>query len=228
MDSISDSIFTMLQLQRALNDREDKDWFSKQPPFLREVFVAAATTLGHYGCGIWATLAPDLQQVRHDMSGMLYLLLSNAMARKGRRDEELYLIAKEIEAVYRNIQRADAHSERNFPEKIEILAAKAALRENAALWPAFFSAARVLELDWKTLSHTYFSENVLKLFRHDYGQDEATYAEIWGEKEDRVHLEEIISGMEKLDLPAIRHALVLRYSILTGRRAADKTAPPRQ
>lgn len=85
-----------------------------------------------------------------------------------------------------------------------------------------------MELDWETLSHAYFSKNVHKLFRHDYGQGETTYTETWGKKEDCVHLEKIISGMEKLDLAAIRHALFLRYSILAGRRATDRAVPPRQ
>ena len=228
MDSISDSMFTMLQLQRALNDRKDQEWYSKQPSFLRAAVVAAVAAMDHYGCQLWTSPAPDLPQVRLDMGGILCFLLSHAMAGKGRRDEELYRIAKEIESVYKNAQRTDTHFGLGFLEKMELLAAKAALREDGAIWPAFFSAIKDVELDWKTLSRAYFSENVLKLFRQDYGQDKGIYAETWGDKEDSVHLEEIISGMEALDLPAIRHALVMRYSILTGRRASDQTAPPKQ
>jgi len=218
----------MLQLQRALNDREDQEWYSKQPYFLRAAVVAAAAAMDHYGCQLWASQAPDLPQVRLDMGCILYFLLSHAMARKGRRDEELYGIAKEIETAYKNAQHTDTYFGLGFLEKMELLTAKAALREDAAIWPAFFLAIKDLELDWETLSRAYFSENVLKLFRKDYGQDNGTYTETWGDKEDSVHLEEIISGMEALDLPAIRHALVMRYSILTGRRSSDQTAPPKQ
>lgn len=228
MENISDSVFTMLQLQRALNDREHAEWFTKQPPFLRAAVVATVTAMNHYGCQLWASAVPDLPQVRQDMGGILYALLSHTMARKGRRDEELYRIAKEIEAVHQTLQRKDAHFELGFPEKMELLIAKAALREDAVLWPVFFSSLRDIDLTWETLSRAYFSENVLKLFRKDYGEDTGKYRKIWGEKEDSIHLEEIISGMEALDMPAIRHALVMRYSVLSGRRATDQADSPKQ
>lgn len=229
MDSISDSVFTMLQLQRALNDYEHPEWFNDQPPFLRPVVVAAATAMEHYGCQLWGNPAPDLPQVRQDLSGMFYFLLSQTMVRKGRRDEELYRAAKEIDAIYKNAQRADAHSKlMGFLEKMELLAAKAAMREDAVIWLAYFSAIKSVELDWEKLSRAYFSENVLKLFRKDYGEDTGKYKAIWGEKEDNIHLEEIIAGMESLDMTTIRHALVMRYSVLTGRRAEDQAAPPKQ
>lgn len=228
MENICDSVFTMLQLQRALNDREHAEWFTKQPPFLRATVIATVTAMNHYGCQLWTNPAPDLPQVRQDMNDILYSLLSHTMAHKGRRDEELYRIAKEIETVYQTLQRKDAHFELGFPEKLELLIAKAALREYAVLWPVFFSALRDIDLPWETLSRAYFSENVLKLFRKDYGEDTGKYKKVWGEKEDSIHLEEIISGMGTLDMPAIRHALVMRYSVLSGRRATDQPDTPKQ
>jgi hypothetical protein len=69
---------------------------------------------------------------------------------------------------------------------------------------------------------------VLKLFRQDYGKDSKAYAAAWGEKKDYTHLQEIMSETESLDLAAIRHALVMRYSVLTGRRATDEGEKPKQ
>lgn len=228
MEDIGDSLITMLQLQRALNDREDVEWYSRRPPFLRAAVMAAATTMDHYGCRLWSSAAPDLPQVQRDMSGLLYFLLAHSMLLKGRRDEELYRAAREIETIYKVVQRIDAHSGLDFAEKMELLAAKAALREDAALWPIFFSAIKDVGAGWDILSRAYFTENVLKLFRKDYGEDTGKYKAIWGDKEDSIHLEEIISGMKALDLPAIRHALVMRYSVLTGRRATDQADLPKQ
>lgn len=228
MDDISDSLFTMLQLQRALNDREDTQWYTKQTPFLRAVLMSAAASLEHYGCNLWANTTPDLARVHGDMNGTLYALLAHTMTRKGRRDEELYRIAKEIETVYQSIQRKDTHFGLDFPEKMELLAAKSALHEDMVLWPVFFSAIRDVDLSWETLSRAYFSEYVLKLFRKDYGESTGKYKAIWGDKADTIHLEEIIAGMKTLDLPAIRHALVMRYSVLAGRRATDQSDAPKQ
>jgi hypothetical protein len=227
-DNFSDCVFTMLQLQRALNDREDPDWFTKQPLFLRAATIAATATMGHYGWNLWKDSETNLPEVRHNLDQILGHLLSHSMARKGRRDEELYRIAKEIETISSGVKRKDAHFGTDFLAKIDLLAAKCALLDEAAAWAIFFSAIVDVGHDWDTLCQNYFSENVLKLFRQDYGQDSAAYSRVWGEKQDYVHLKEIMSESETLDLAAIRHALVMRYSVLTGRRSSDDTEPPRQ
>lgn len=228
MDGNADNLFTMLQLQRALNDREDPEWFAKQPLFLRAAAITAASAMEHYGWKPWAHTAPDLAQVRHDIAGILSFLLGHAMLRKGRRDEELYRIAREIHAIYTSVRRQDAHFGMNFLDKLDILAARAALRDDGAAWAVFFSAIIDVGVDWQTLSRAYLSENVLTLFRLDYAHDKEVYTQAWGDKEDRAHLEEILSDMKAPDLAAIRHALVKRYSVLTGRRATDRIEQPKQ
>lgn len=228
MDNISDSLFTMLQLQRALNDREDRDWYTRQPPFLRAAATAAMEAMEHYGWRLWAAPAPDLEKVHHDMGRILYCLLGHAMSRRGRRDEELYRIARDIETMHANVGRRDAHFGMDFLEKLEILAGRAALREEGAVWAIFFSAIIDVGLDWETLSRAYFSEHILALFRQDYAHDRETYAQTWGDKDDRAHLEEILADVKVLDLAAIRQALVKRYSVLTGRRATDLAEPSKQ
>jgi hypothetical protein len=227
-DNFSDSVFTMLQLQRALNDRENPDWFTKQPLFLRAAAIAATSAMKHYGWELWKDSPPNLPEVHHDMDEILGHLLSHEMARKGRRDEELYRIAKEIEIIYKNIQRKDAHFGMTFLVKIDLLTARTALLEETPSWAIFFSAIIDVGQDWDGLCRGYFSENVLKIFRQDYGQDNKAYAEAWGEKKDYTHLQEIMAETEKLDLAAIRHALVMRYSVLTGRRATDEGEKPKQ
>jgi hypothetical protein len=228
MDNFSDSVFTMLQLQRALNDHEDADWFSKQPLFLRAATLSAASAMQHFGYRLWGNVEPMLPEVRHDMDNILGYLLAHAIARKGRRDEELYRVAKEIEALYKKCARKDAHFGMGFLEKMEVLAARAASRDDAAAWAALFSAITDIGLDWNGYCRSYLSENILKLFRLDYGRDSKTYTETWGDKQDYVHLEEIISEMAALDLSTIRHALVMRYSVLAGRRATDHAEQPKQ
>jgi hypothetical protein len=227
-DNFSDSIFTMLQLQRALNDRENKEWFAEPPQFMRAAAMASLKAIDHYGWEAWASTSPNLPQVRHDMSNILCFLLANAMVRKGRRDEELYRIAKDIESIHASFDRKDGYFGMGFPEKMETLAAKALTREESATWPIFFSALSDVELEWNALCKTYFSENVIRLFRQDYAQDHDTYSDAWGDKDDRAHLEEIIADMKKLDLAAIRQALVMRYSVLTGRRATDQSDTQKQ
>ncbi|HEY5995363.1 MAG TPA: hypothetical protein VIU46_12285 [Gallionellaceae bacterium] len=227
-DSFSDSVFTMLQLQRALNDRADRDWFAKQPLFLRAATLAATAATVHYGWDLWKNSEPNLPEVRHTMDQILGHLLAHSMARKGRRDEELYRIVKEIEAIYTSVQRKDAHFGMDFLAKIDLLASRCAQLDDAVAWAIFFSAIVDVGYEWETLCHNYFSDNVLKLFRLDYGQDSETYSKAWGAKQDYVHLKEIISESEKLDLAAIRHALVMRYSVLTGRRSTDETEPRKQ
>jgi hypothetical protein len=227
-ENFSDSVFTMLQLQRALNDREDPEWYSRQPLFLRAATIEAAAAMGHYGWEIWKNSDPNLPEVRHNLDQILGHLLSHCMMRKGRRDEELYRIAKEIEGIYNNVQRKDAHFGLGFLMKIDLLAARCSLLDETTAWAIFFSAIVDVGHEWQTLSYNYFSENVLKLFRQDYGQDNESYSKAWGEKQDYVHLKEIMSESDKLDLAAIRHALVMRYSVLTGRRSTDEAEPPRQ
>lgn len=228
MENFSESVFTMLQLQRALNDHEDADWFSKRPLFLRAAALSAASAIQHYGYKLWGSVEPLLPEVRHDMENILSCLLAHAIARKGRRDEELYRVAKEIEALYKKSQRKDVHFGMGFLEKMELLTARAALRDDAAAWAAFFSAITDVGMDWNDFCRSYLSENILKLFRLDYGRDNKTYTDTWGEKQDYVHLEEIISEMRELDLSTIRHALVMRYSVLGGRRTTDQTEHPNQ
>lgn len=227
-ENFSDCVFTMLQLQRALNDREDPDWYTKQPLFLRAATVAATAAMEHYGWNLWNNSDPNLPEVRHNLDQILGHLLSHAMTRKGRRDEELYRIAKELDTIYTGVQRKDAHFGMAFLVKIDLLAARCSLLDDATAWAIFFSAIVDVGHEWNTLSQTYFSDNVLKLFRQDYGQDSAAYAKAWGEKQDYVHLKEIMSESETLDLAAIRHALVMRYSVLTGRRSTDDAEPPKQ
>ncbi len=227
-DSFSDCAFTMLQLQRALNDREDPEWYASQPPFLRAATLAATAATAHYGWNLWQKSEPNLPEVRHDLDQIVGYLLSYYMLRKGRRDEELYRIAKEIETIYTNVQRKDAHFGMEFLAKMDLLTARCALLDEAAAWALFFSAIVDVGHDWNTLCQNYFSDNVLRLFRQDYGQDSASYAKTWGEKQDYVHLKEIMAESEKMDLAAIRHALVMRYSVLTGRRSTDETGPPHQ
>ncbi len=227
-DTFNDSVFTMLQLQRALNDREDPGWYTKQPLFLRAATVAATAAMGHYGWTLWKDSDPNLPEVRHNLDQIVGHLLSHCMARKGRRDEELYRIAKEIEAIHAGVQRKDAHFGMGFLVKIDLLAARTSLLDETTAWAIFFSAIVDVGYEWDVLCHSYFSDNVLKLFRQDYGRDSETYSKAWGEKQDYVHLKEIMSESEKLDLAAIRHALVMRYSVLTGRRATDETDPPQQ
>lgn len=228
MDNVCDSLFTMLQLQRALNDRADPDWFTKQPLFLRAATVAATSVMGHYGWGLWKNTNPNLPEVHHNMDDILGHLLSHVMARKGRRDEELYRVAKEIEAVYHNVQRKDANFGAGFLVKMDLFIARAAMLEDTAAWAIFFSAIIDVGQDWETMCRAYFSENVLKLFRLDYGQDSQTYSATWGDKKDYAHLEEIMAETKTLNFAAIRHALVTRYSVLTGRRATDGIETPKQ
>lgn len=227
-DNLSDCIFTMLQLQRALNDREDPDWFTKQPLFMRAATMAATAAMGHYGWSLWKNAEPNLPEVRHNLDQVLGHLLSHSMMRKGRRDEELYRIAKEIEAIHSGVQRKDAHFGMGFLVKVDMLAARCALLDESNAWTIFFSAIVDVGHEWDVLCYQYFSDNVLKLFRQDYGQDSASYSKTWGEKKDYEHLKEIMSESEKFDLAAIRHALVMRYSVLTGRRSTDDSEPPKQ
>jgi hypothetical protein len=228
MENFSDSVFTMLQLQRALNDHEDGDWFAKQPLFLRAAALAAASAMHHYGYRLWGNVEPVLPEVRHDMENILAYLLAHAIARKGRRDEELYRVAKEIEALHNKSARKDVHFGMGFLEKMELLAARAALRDDATAWTVFFSALTDVGMDWNGFCRSYLSENILKLFRLDYGRDNKAYLAAWGDKQDYLHLEEIISEMAEMDLSNIRHALVMRYFVLTGRRAADHADQPKQ
>ena len=228
MENFKDNIFTMLQLQRALNDHEDMDWFAKQPLFLRAAALSAASAMQHYGYRLWSNVEPMLPDVRHDMENVRNYLLAHAIARKGRRDEELYRVAREIEALYKKSAVKDEHFGMAYLEKMELLAAKAAAHDDAAAWTAFFSALPDLGLQWNDFCRAYLSENILKLFRMDYGRDNKAYLEAWGEKPDYVHLEEIISEMGDMDLSTIRHALVMRYFVLTGRRETDHAKAPRQ
>jgi hypothetical protein len=228
MEKFKDSVFTMLQLQRALNDHEDMDWFSKQPLFLRAATLSAASAMQHYGYRLWGSVEPMLPEVQHDMGNILNCLLAHAIARKGRRDEELYRVAREIEALYNKSAVKDEHFGMAYLEKMELLAARTASRDDAAAWTAFFSALPDIGLQWNDFCRAYLSENILKLFRLDYGRDNRAYLEAWGEKPDYVHLEEIISEMGSMDLSTIRHALVMRYFVFTGRRATDLAAEPRQ
>lgn len=228
MKNFSDSVFTMLQLQRALNDHEDSDWFAKQPLFLRAAALSASSAMQHYGYRLWGSVEPTLPEVLHDMDTILGHLLAHAIARKGRRDEELYRVAKEIEALHAKSVRKDDLFGMGFLEKMEVLAGHAALHDDAAAWTAFFSAITDVGLNWSGLCRSYLSENILKLFRLDYGRNNKAYMEAWGDKPDYIHLEEIIAEMAKMDLSTIRHALVMRYFVLTGRRAADHAELPRQ
>lgn len=222
MDVISDSLFTMLQLQRALNERGNKDWYNTPPPFLRKAIIAAAHMLEQLDRLPQQDNAPDWIELQKGMAQLLPPLLSFEMINQGRRDEELVKIAYHLETIYAAAQRNDLFSGEELAAKMEIFIGKAALREPLMIWQVYFSALKDARLDWHTLSRSYFSENVLSLFRKDYGDETGDYTSNWGGKDDSVHVAEIMANMERLDLAAIRHALVLRYSTLTGRRATDK------
>lgn len=228
MEKLKDDLFTMLQLQRALNDHEDEAWFARQPLFLRAATLSAASAIHHYGYELWDSEEPMLPEVRHDMENIMGHLLAHAIARKGRRDEELYRVAMEIETLFEKSASMDEHFGMNYLEKMELLAARTALRDDAAAWTVFFAALPDLGLNWHGFSRGYLSENILKLFRLDYGRNNKAYLETWGEKPDYVHLEEIVSEMGEMDLSTIRHALVMRYFVFTGRRATDLAEAPRQ
>lgn len=222
MDNIGDNLFVMLQLQRTLNERADQDWYTKVPPFLRMAMLTAATAMEHYGCQLWSTPEPDLPEVQQDMIAILQLLLSHEMLYHGRRDDELTKIAKELESMFLVNRNMDIYTEKSFIEKMELFLAKAATHEDVVIWPVFFSALKDTGLDWKAISRIYFTNNTLKIFREDYGGNTGRYTAVWAGKEDSIHLGEIMAGMDTLDPHAIRHALVMRYSTLVGRRATDK------
>ena len=201
---------TMLEMQDAMNRKVDEDWLEKNREWYRAVWIECAELMDHYGgWKWWKASSPDIEQVVLEIVDIWHFGLS--MQITPARDHETV-------AVRLCEEWQTGSDSRGFLSDVEVLA-------DAALHEQRFAVGTVRQLlahvgrDFNDLFASYVGKNVLNFFRQDHGYKDGSYIKVWNNREDNVHLVEIMQGVD-LDADNLQQeiyaGLKTRYTELTG------------
>ena len=208
---------TVLALQDKINRKVDDHWLNSEYPYLRGVLVEAVEALDHYGWKWWSYAPKELSQVQIELIDVLHFSLSDLINECGGN----LTTAASVLVSRSNPELADCHfdgreyaiAECDVPKLLELIAAFAGSgRNELPLLEVTFSACG---LNWDQITVLYIAKHVLNVFRQNHGYKDGSYTKIWGDKEDRIHLVEIVSYLE----PAAANFSMQIYSLLNERYA---------
>ncbi|MBA1443967.1 MAG: dUTP diphosphatase [Chromatiales bacterium] len=179
-------IFTMLELQDAMNSKVNSDWRSAGYPWYRAIWTECAEMLDHYGWKWWKHQKPDMEQVHLEIVDIWHFALSDLLIRHDSMEDAM-------EAALAGLSRPAGGDD--FRESIELMAQET-IRSQSADITLFAAMMGLGEMDFDHLFKTYVGKNVLNFFRQDHGYKEGSYIKIWSGREDNEHLAEILSELD--------------------------------
>ncbi len=179
-------IFTMLELQDAMNTKVNSDWRSAGYPWYRAIWTECAEMLDHYGWKWWKHQKPDMEQVHLEIVDIWHFALSDLLIRHDSMEDAM-------EAAFAGLSHPAGGDD--FRESIEQMAQET-IRTQSADITLFAAMMGLGEMDFDRLFKTYVGKNVLNFFRQDHGYKEGSYIKIWSGREDNEHLAEILSELD--------------------------------
>lgn len=198
-------LLTMLQMQDEMNRKVHPEWRNQHYEWYRAIWVECAELMDHYGWKWWKKQTPDRDQVVLELIDIWHFGLSDLL----QEDEPAESIAVNLAGIMAVTPTPDA----DFRELVESFAEKTLTLHRFD--PALFSNLLAsMDIPLESLYRSYVGKNVLNFFRQDNGYKEGNYIKVWDQREDNVHLVEILATLD-CDSPTYRNdvytALQKRY-----------------
>lgn len=218
---INAQMAVMVRMQDELNKQVFADWRHRNLAWHRAIYIEAGEYLDHLGTWKWWKKgSPDLAQARMELIDIWHFGISWYM------DHLRLDTQEEVSGVLsRQFSYFMAHAEADLSrleitpdvhhEFVDALVKNAGGGEFSI--SAFTSLMVCCGLSFEDLYRGYVGKNMLNRFRQNNGYKAGTYVKVWADKEDNVHLDEILQSLP-LDeqLPhAVYSALRQRYTDLT-------------
>lgn len=215
----------MLSMQADMNARVNPAWLTAGYQYLRAAAIEGAEALDHAGWKWWKKQDRDLGQLRMELVDIWHFALSDAwVLSEGDREAAAEWLLWDLTDAGRNHVHFDSEAyfldQMDMLSRIELLIGLAVVRRfDTALFETLLSDCG---MTWDGLYRSYVGKNVLNFFRQDNGYKEGTYRKVWDDREDNVHLAEILAGLDSEDASFrenLYNALEARY-VVTANWAA--------
>lgn len=171
-------------MQRKHNEQVHPEWELQGYPYLRAVWIECAEGLDHYGWKWWMHQERDLDQVRLELVDIWHFGLSELI----QKEVDLEKVARDM------VFFASETSSISFRASLERLAARA-LRGEFDI-REFVRSLNALPMSLSELYGAYIGKNMLNRLRQEHGYAQGHYVKIWGDREDNVHLAEIVRELD--------------------------------
>ena len=184
---MQDNVFTMLEMQDAMNTRVHPEWRKQGFAWYRAIWTECAELLDHHGWKWWKKQDPDMEQVKLELIDIWHfgmsILLVNA---DGKSTDEL---AGEIATAF----DVDAGAE-SFLEAVETFACDC-LATHGFSTARFAQVIQAAGMSLDELYRGYVGKNVLNFFRQDHGYKDGSYIKVWNGREDNEHLVDLVQEL---------------------------------
>ena len=181
------------------------DWQSRGREWYRAIWIECAELMDHYGGWKWWKAAPrDLEQAMLEIVDIWHFGLSIRIRPDRDHARAAAIIIEEW---------LQPRPSQGFLGDVETLA-RHALDTHDFLVAMVPPLLQDIGRDFEALHRAYIGKNVLNFFRQDHGYRAGTYHKIWHDREDNVHLIEVLSELDSNGADfraAIYRALEARY-----------------
>ena len=208
MNLTKNQIETMLTMQSEMNTLIGPNWREEKHQYLRAAMIETVEAIEHHGWKWWKKQEKDLPQLKMELVDIWHFALSDYLVSWNSTCHQAAIIVKceldefedkiyfcpdisashDIEPDYR-ISECETTL-----DKFDLFIACCALKAfNMSL---FLSIMGDVEMTQQDLFNMYIAKNVLNEFRQKNGYKEGFYVKNWNGREDNLHLEEFMDGVD--------------------------------
>lgn len=184
---MQDNVFTMLEMQDAMNTRVHPEWRSQGFAWYRAIWTECAELLDHHGWKWWKKQAPDMEQVKLELIDIWHFGLSTLLVEQGTKTTDE--LAQEIAASF-DVEASDG----TFLETVEAFACDC-LATRGFSTTRFAQVIQRAGMSLDELYRGYVGKNVLNFFRQDHGYKDGSYIKVWNGREDNEHLVDLVQEL---------------------------------
>lgn len=185
----------MFSLQDELNKVVDHNWIELNRPWYRAVWTECEEIMDHLVWKWWKKPNPDMEQAKMELVDIWHFGMSDMITKYGLDEDLLMRAAAAME------NAALVHMPDNQPDlldAVETFAADTIKTKSFDLFSFAFLMCQ-FKMSYDELYFQYIGKNVLNRFRQDNGYKDGTYEKVWRDKEDNVHLSEILKDLQVAD-----------------------------
>lgn len=179
-------LLAMLQLQDEMNTRVHPAWREQGYEWYRAIWIECAELMDHFGWKWWKKQSPDREQVVLELIDIWHFGLSS-----------LLQVESSVDAIADQLERAMTATapKQDFREDVETFVQQ--ILTSRKFDPALFNQLLChMDISLDQLYRSYVGKNVLNFFRQDKGYKEGAYVKVWQEREDNMHLVEILEVLD--------------------------------
>jgi dimeric dUTPase (all-alpha-NTP-PPase superfamily) len=183
---VRQKLLAMLQLQDEMNTRVHPAWREQGYEWYRAIWIECAELMDHFGWKWWKKQSPDREQVVLELIDIWHFGLSS-----------LLQVESSVDAIADQLERAMTATapKQDFREDVEAFVQQ--ILTSRKFDPALFNQLLChMDISLDQLYRSYVGKNVLNFFRQDKGYKEGTYVKVWQEREDNMHLVEILEVLD--------------------------------